>query len=118
MAYLLFSFQGRIRRTAFWVSVIIMGIVYMLLTLPLGALITPKGEFNLTPLSLIYWGALFIVFSWMSFAIGAKRLHDIGKSGWWQLIIFIPLIGFIFYFYMGLKQTQDGVNRFGNPQPR
>lgn len=30
-----------------------------------------------------------------SLAVGARRLHDIGKSGWWQLLLLIPLLGFI-----------------------
>ena len=33
-----------------------------------------------------------------SFAVGARRLHDIDRSGWWQLLYFLPIIGWIVLF--------------------
>jgi uncharacterized membrane protein YhaH (DUF805 family) len=30
-----------------------------------------------------------------SVAVGARRLHDIDRSGWWQLLYFIPIVGWI-----------------------
>ncbi len=45
-----------------------------------------------------------------------RRLHDIGTSGWWALIIFIPLIGWIGFFVIGCTKGEEGKNRFGaNP---
>jgi uncharacterized membrane protein YhaH (DUF805 family) len=47
-------------------------------------------------------------------AVGARRLHDIGRSGWWQLIALIPLIGWIilivFYVRDGEPANQYGPN--------
>jgi len=49
-------------------------------------------------------------------AVAARRLHDIDKSGWWQLIWFIPLIGWIFLIVWLVRPGDAGVNRFGaNP---
>jgi len=43
-------------------------------------------------------------------------LHDIDKSGWWWLIIFIPLVGFIILIVWACTQGTMGPNRFG-PDP-
>jgi len=50
-----------------------------------------------------------------SIAVGARRLHDIGKSGWWQLIGLIPLIGWLVLIYWAV-QPSEGDNAFG-PAP-
>ena len=45
-------------------------------------------------------------------AVGARRLHDIGRSGWWQLIGLIPLIGWLIMLYWCV-QPSEGENRYG-----
>jgi uncharacterized membrane protein YhaH (DUF805 family) len=45
-------------------------------------------------------------------AVAARRLHDMGKSGWWQLVGFIPLLGWIVMIYW-LVQPSEDANRFG-----
>ena len=50
-----------------------------------------------------------------SIALATRRLHDISKSGWWQLIGLIPVIGFLLLLYWLAKKGDDGENRFGEP---
>jgi uncharacterized membrane protein YhaH (DUF805 family) len=47
-----------------------------------------------------------------SISIAARRLHDIGKSGWWQLIALIPIIGFLVLLFF-LVSGSDEDNKFG-----
>lgn len=42
-----------------------------------------------------------------SFAVGARRLHDIGRSGWWQLIAIIPLLGWILLLVFNCTRGED-----------
>jgi uncharacterized membrane protein YhaH (DUF805 family) len=45
-------------------------------------------------------------------AVGARRLHDIGKSGWWQLVNFIPLLGWILMIIWCTREG-EGENEYG-----
>jgi uncharacterized membrane protein YhaH (DUF805 family) len=57
---------------------------------------------------------LFIVISIIPIAaITARRLHDLGNSGWWQLITFIPVIGFVFLLIWLMKEG-EGDNVYGS----
>ncbi len=49
------------------------------------------------------------------FSLQARRLHDIGKSGWWQLLAWFPIVFFLsLYWYC--KKGDEGKNSFGeNP---
>ena len=46
-----------------------------------------------------------------SLAVGARRLHDIDKSGWFQLLFFIPVIGWIILIYWAAQEGKEP-NRF------
>lgn len=46
-------------------------------------------------------------------AIGARRLHDVGKSGWWWLINLVPLVGTLYFLYLMLSAGQVGFNQYG-----
>ena len=48
-------------------------------------------------------------------AVGARRLHDIGRSGWWLLVGLVPLIGGLFLLYWTVLPSQPGANAFGEP---
>lgn len=46
-------------------------------------------------------------------ALGVRCLHDIGKSGWWMLISFVPLIGAIWLIILFIKEGDRGANAYG-----
>ena len=60
---------------------------------------------------------LFLFIFWTSLAVGAKRCHDRGRSGWFQLISLIPFIGSLWLLVeLGILKGKEGENRFG-PDP-
>lgn len=112
--YLLTSFEGRINRAKFWAGVGVLfaaGILANLIDLMLGIRIGGAqgvGIFGIiVGLASIYFGL----------ALYAKRWHDRDKSGWWSLIILIPIIGPIWLLVeCGILEGTKGDNRFG-PDP-
>ena len=45
--------------------------------------------------------------------IGARRLHDTDRSGWWWLLYFLPVIGWIVLLVFWVLPSTPGQNRFG-----
>jgi len=61
----------------------------------------------------IYLAAMFIP----TLAVTARRLHDMGKSGTWFFIYFVPLIGGIWLLVLLFSDSQPGMNKWGyNPK--
>jgi uncharacterized membrane protein YhaH (DUF805 family) len=50
-------------------------------------------------------------------AVGARRLHDTGRSGWWLLIGLIPIIGAIVLLIFFVLEGTKGPNEYG-PDPK
>lgn len=65
------------------------------------------------PFYLLY--ALFIIIP--SLAMTARRLHDVGKSGWMILISLVPVIGGIWLFVLSVTDSSPGENEYG-PNPK
>lgn len=45
--------------------------------------------------------------------LSVRRLHDIGKSGWWVLIYFIPVVGVVLFIIWGIKDSDPTPNAYG-----
>ena len=100
------EFKGRASRAEFWWFVLCNAIISSILLVIDFAL----GTKNI--LSDIY-AILTIV---PGTAVGIRRLHDIGRSGWWYLIIVVPIVGVIVLIVFDVKRSQPGTNAYG-PMP-
>ena len=103
-----FSFKGRIRRTEYGISMIICFFVNLCLNVLVGVLCSGSSESS--GILVFYMILLLIPYLWFVWAQGAKRCHDRGNSGFYQLI---PFYGFWLLFAEG-----DSVaNKYGaNPK--
>lgn len=97
------NFQGRATRTQYWMFVLIYIIAYVILTMV-------DGMLGLPILTTVFALAIIIP----SIAYATRRLHDTGRTGWWQLIAFIPLIGLIVLIVFLVMPTTDD-QKFGAP---
>ncbi len=103
-AYLFTSAEGRINRQRWWIGIGILFLVSIVSTLLFGT----EGLVSLiiTILTMIAGIMLHI-----------KRCHDRDKSGWWCLLLIIPIVGFVWALVdLGILEGTRGENRFG-PDP-
>lgn len=99
----IFSFEGRIRRLEYGLTYLVYFLLYYL---PMRAI--PSEDLS-TGFATV-WLLLLIPVMWIVCAQGAKRCHDMGHSGWWQLIPFYVL-------WMIFKEGESGTNQYGdNPK--
>ena len=104
------NFTGRASRSEYWYFVLFNFLINFLITIGSYIFINYKFEFFILQI-FIY----FILF-FPSTAVVARRLHDVNKSGWWQLIV-LTVIGFIPMIYWLTKESDSGKNTYGiNPQ--
>ena len=124
--YLLTSFSGRINRQPFWLSILAIVVLQWVLMLVLGMILgtsmmggidpnMPPDEAaalamkSMTPIIIIS-----LLFLYPALAIYTKRWHDRDKSGWWSLIMFVPIIGALWFLIeCGFLRGTEGPNRFG-----
>ena len=103
-----FSFEGRIRRTEYGLSLLIYFVVVLIAQVTLISMMADSAEgATVVPLILllVYLPCLFFML-----AQGAKRCHDLGRSGWFQLIPFYGL-------WMLFADSKEGINEYGmNPK--
>jgi uncharacterized membrane protein YhaH (DUF805 family) len=98
------TFEGRAARSEFWwwfLAIIIASIVAGLID----GLLFP----NMQLLSLLLGLAIIVP----NLAVGARRLHDIDRTGWWLLIGLLPIIGTLVLLWFFIQKGTDGTNRFG-----
>ena len=98
------NFSARAGRKDYWMFVLIYSVIYVAL--------------NLVDMYLgtIWLASIFSLFMFIpSVSYAARRLHDTGRSGWWQLLYLIPLIGLIIVIVFLAQKSDEGQNTYGEP---
>ena len=107
----IFSFDGRINRLTWWGYQLLLLLV---LGVALGPLLLIGNSGILIAVTIPWMIILLVVAGWSGYAVGAKRLHDMGRSGWWILLHFIPTIGpFIILVWLGFFPGDQIRNEYG-----
>ena len=102
------QFSGRARRPEYWWWVLFAFGGSLLLSIVDGIF------FGFSEESIAVLAPLFSLATFLpSLAVGVRRLHDIGKSGWWLLLGFIPLIGTIILIIWFVRRGDAHDNAYG-----
>src|SRR5215207_6214823 len=122
MSNLLFSVQGRANRAKFWLVALGIVVVEVILFAVIlgGAALSGDPEqiaAAMGPVASVVILVFAVIATWISIAVAVKRYHDRNKSGWWVLIVFVPVIGGLWYLIeCGFLRGTPGPNSYG-PDP-
>jgi uncharacterized membrane protein YhaH (DUF805 family) len=98
------NFEGRAIRSEYWWFWLFMFIVNFGLNV--------ATEFNESVVGQLITGVLALALLVPNIAVATRRLHDVNRSGWWQLLT-LTIIGVIPLLYWLIIRGTDGPNRFG-----
>ncbi|WAP70302.1 DUF805 domain-containing protein [Jiella pelagia] len=107
-----FSFHGRIGRFTWWLALMITLSILGLLT---AAHAAAQTQPSLSLPVFIITIPLIAVYLWISWATMVCRLHDMGFSGFFCLLAFVPLANFVLLILCGFKAGTPGMNQYGPP---
>lgn len=119
------QFSGRSRRSEYWYAalanfliIFIAEIIFIIPTVSAFVLDEPSGG-TLVGMGILY--VLIVIYSLAVIvpllAMEIRRLHDIGKSGWYLLLGLIPWVGSIIILVFTCMDSQPGPNKYG-PNPK
>lgn len=111
---LFFTSKGRLNRKSYIYRSIFLSLVLSVIQAVLTFASNTIGALELLfAVLLLVLGIFGVVASIMMLA---RRLHDLDKSGWWMLLLFVPLVNILFYIYILFFKGTEGPNQYGeNP---
>ena len=108
------DFSGRSRRKEYWFFQLFNGLTFIGLMILGGtldwAVFGEARKGGILFFLLILYSIVVII---PGLAVTIRRLHDIGKSGWWYCIAFVPLIGGLILFVLTLLDSEAYANPWG-----
>lgn len=107
------TFTGRARRKEYWLFILLNYVVLFVLAVIDNILGTTMQDLPYGFITLLYSLVLMIPL----LALNVRRMHDLGKSGWWLFITLVPFVGGIWYFVLTVTAGEKGDNQYG-PDPK
>jgi uncharacterized membrane protein YhaH (DUF805 family) len=120
--FLNFDFGGRARRSHYWANLgawfaVIIGLAIAI------ASATPKDasdhfDFARGGISMVLAILIFLSFAASAIdniAMVFRRAHDTGKSGWVWLLLLIPVINLLPFYWLMIQDSDQGPNKYGPP---
>lgn len=109
MAGSLFSFQGRVGRVKYWVTIIPLFLISFAITIVMALATDRGGSGGFAILALFF----YVPAIWIVLATYVKRWHDLGKSGWMTLTLLIPYVNLLILLILGLWPGTSESNKYG-----
>lgn len=113
------DFSGRASRQEFWMFVLFNLLLAMAWAFVAGLLTGLfGGSFDQESRLMFMYKLIAIYYAVTTvpaMAVGVRRLHDTGRSGWWMLIGLVPLVGSIWLIVLMCSDDNPGDNRYGSP---
>ncbi len=107
------DFKGRAQRKEYWFYILFYVLFAIVVSIADNLLGLANPETGAGPLYMIY----ALAFLLPTIAVAVRRLHDTGRTGWWLLIAFLPVIGAIVLLVFYCLDSQPGDNKYG-PNPK
>ena len=99
-----FDFSGRATRSEYWTFILLNGVLERIFGVVDEVFFEGVSDFGVLS---VLWVVVAIV---PTISIMIRRLHDIGKSGYWLLTVLIPLVGQILWLVWALTKSKEPVN--------
>lgn len=96
-------FDGRSSRTDYFVVLLVTSVLGAIA----GSLMFEGGALG------VFAGLLCVAASWVSICAASRRFHDVGHSGWWSMVLLVPVVNLFLGLYLLFVPGQDEGNEFG-----
>lgn len=106
-----FKFEGRIGRLQYFGFAVIWAVIFFVVSLVIGAGAGPSG--NVGAGAGFFSLGLIFVYAIATISYGVRRLQDFDKSGWWYLLMFVPIANLVMGLVLLFAPGTQGANRYG-----
>ena len=111
---LFFTFKGRLNRQSYIFRGLFLSVTLGILETVLTLCADENAMGALDIFMLLIALACSLLSFWAGLALNVRRLHDLDKSGWWLLVMCIPVVNFFFGLYVLFFKGTQGANEYGD----
>lgn len=113
-------FEGRMGRMEYFLTQLLLSLIFLLATVAFLAILffSAGPGWGVFVGAILIFGALGLLSLPFSLGITVRRLHDVGASGWFVLLTFVPMVNFIMWVALLFIPGNVGANAYGMPAPK